>query len=281
MARRAIFTIYVEIKDIDFDLVTEKYHPLDKLGKSKKSQMGFGMYFDDLVANKSDYAKMVDSDFFFFQHDNHFEEFKNKIQSYQLMTIYNVINFYKFDRLDYLFANFDYDEVLYLDFDVLVGTKDNFFTECDLSTMHVPTSPLNNTLIKKMLNNQGRCGFRAPEAKKLNTNLMLNEYSLDHNPYSYNTGIFAMNRDVWKHLNYFEDFDNILKLMNDLKHDRSFPPEVQYCLGYDNETVFGFRLTQRNLDFIDIDETWHFLVKEQKRDFKFGHFLHKNFDLVL
>jgi hypothetical protein len=280
MSKKAIFSLYIEIPNNKFDLTDQKYHPTDIHNKSLKSQQAFKKYHNKLVSTKQQYATDVDADFYFFEYGDDFKDWTDYVLSLQDMTLYNVINFYKFDRLRWLMDR-GYDEVLYLDFDVICNTNLNFFDECDLSTIHIPTSPLYPELVGKMLMNEGHLGFRAPEAKKLNTNLMLNEMGLGHQQDSFNTGIFGMNKYVYDRLNYFEDFEYVVDMMCELKSDKTFPESVRQCLGFDNETVFGFRLTQRNMSFVDIDDDWHTLIKEQLRDFKFGHFLHKNFGLFL
>ena len=58
--------------------------------------------------------------------------YKDKLQKYYpYLTTYNIVNFYKIHLL-YKLAQ-EYDEVLYLDFDVVPMKSDNFFERWDLS----------------------------------------------------------------------------------------------------------------------------------------------------
>ena len=58
--------------------------------------------------------------------------YKDKLQKdYPYLTTYNIVNFYKIHLL-YKLAQ-EYDEVLYLDFDVVPMKSDNFFERWDLS----------------------------------------------------------------------------------------------------------------------------------------------------
>ena len=70
----------------------------------------FEKYFDKLVSNKKEYAKLIDVEF--------------KLVTPEENSFDN-INFEKLFLLD-KFAN-DYDNVLYLDLDVVINTKKSFF----------------------------------------------------------------------------------------------------------------------------------------------------------
>ena len=63
---------------------------------------------------------------------NKFKEYYDEMKSkYPFLTTYNIINFYKIFLL-YKFSS-KYDQILYLDFDVVPNTKENFFEVFDLS----------------------------------------------------------------------------------------------------------------------------------------------------
>ena len=78
----------------------------------------FEKYFDKLVSNKKEYAKLIDVEF--------------KLVTPEENSFDN-INFEKLFLLD-KFAN-DYDNVLYLDLDVVINTKKSFFEKFDMNTL--------------------------------------------------------------------------------------------------------------------------------------------------
>ena len=66
-----------------------------------------------------------------FEYDLRYQKFELEIKRhYPFITTYNIVNFYKLKLLYELSKT--YDEILYLDFDVVCLTKDNFFDNWDL-----------------------------------------------------------------------------------------------------------------------------------------------------
>ena len=78
----------------------------------------FEKYFDKLISNKEEYAKLIDAEF--------------KLVTPEKSS-FDDINFEKLFLLD-KFVN-DYDNVLYLDLDVIISTKTNFFEKFNMYTL--------------------------------------------------------------------------------------------------------------------------------------------------
>ena len=76
----------------------------------------FEKYFDKLISNKEEYAKLIDAEF--------------KLVTPEKSS-FDDINFEKLFLLD-KFAN-DYDNVLYLDLDVIANTTKSFFDKFDMN----------------------------------------------------------------------------------------------------------------------------------------------------
>ena len=79
------------------------------------------------------------------------------------ITTYNIVNFYKLDLL-YTFSQM-YDEVLYLDFDVVPMTNENFFKVWDLEKGIT------------VLNNDDNVLFRLVELQKLHKLFVVRQQS--------------------------------------------------------------------------------------------------------
>ena len=89
-------------------------------------------HYDKLIDVKRDYAKSIGCDFRMFEYDDQYIKFYNFYKkNYPFITTYNIINEYKIMLL-YEMAE-KYDEILYLDFDTIPITKENFFDVWDLN----------------------------------------------------------------------------------------------------------------------------------------------------
>ena len=67
-----------------------------------------------------------------FEYDDNFKKYKEDFnKNYPYITSYNIVNFYKIHLLYELSKK--YDDILYLDFDVVPTTNQSFFDVWDLS----------------------------------------------------------------------------------------------------------------------------------------------------
>jgi hypothetical protein len=65
-----------------------------------------------------------------YEYDEKYKDFLKEM-NYKELTGYEIVNFYKIYLLDKLAE--EYDEILYLDFDAIPVTNDNFFEYWDLT----------------------------------------------------------------------------------------------------------------------------------------------------
>ena len=131
--KRVIYSFYIDIPKDELDifdkniLIPNKSVPINYVTKD-----AFKENYSKLVACKKWYAKQLGVDFKMFEYDIDFILYKENMQrKYPYITAYNVVNFYKI-HLFYELAKV-YDEILYLDFDVVPMHADNFFEAWDLS----------------------------------------------------------------------------------------------------------------------------------------------------
>ena len=124
--KRVIYSFYIDIPKDELDifdkniLIPNKSVPINYVTKD-----AFKENYTKLVACKKWYAKQLGVDFKMFEYDIDFILYKENMQrKYPYITAYNVVNFYKI----YLFYKLaeQYDEILYLDFDVVPMHDDNF-----------------------------------------------------------------------------------------------------------------------------------------------------------
>ena len=93
-----------------------------------------------LVKLKEQYANHIGAEFKLFTNDNNWKIFKEKYKDYE----YDVVNLYKIYLLEKL-SN-DYDNVLYLDLDVVPNTNECFFTKFN-TFFSIPASLRFNTRV--------------------------------------------------------------------------------------------------------------------------------------
>jgi len=257
---RAIFSFYIRTDDSNVGV--------------------FEKHYDRLLKVKQEYADKFGISFIMFENDNKYKEYAKQFKSRPEISQYNIINFYKIHLL-YSLAN-KYDEVLYLDFDVIPFTAENFFDVWNLNKGIVVYN--NNNLINRRSSiSQLNHGIRSPSAKYYNTQAMLINQGLSPINDVINTGIVGATQEHLNQLDYFSSFDKTLDYMKEMHTDKLFPKNVRNMFGYDNETLFSYKLKLNNIDVQWLDEKWHYFFDKQgfiPKETKIVHAINKDFDTV-
>jgi hypothetical protein len=166
-------------------------------------------------------------------------------------------------------------------------TKDSFFDAWDL-TKGICVLNNNKSVNKKNrkiheIKNQS---VRSPTAKYFNAQAMLIETG--HSPVNdvINTGIIGINKEHLNQLSYFKNFREDLDLMSELRDDKSydlFPKNIVDIFGYDNETLFSYKLKSNNVNVQWLDNKWHNFYDLEyyiPKDTKLIHVINKRFEYV-
>ena len=248
-----------------------------------KMHQAFIDHYDKLIETKKRYADKIGAEFQMYEYDEDYIKFHEDYSTrYPFLSEYNIVNKYKLHILDRLVNYFD--EVLYLDFDATPTTNESFFDVWDLSKgialLH------NNDKIRpnsgSVYNIQGT--IRSPSAKYFNAMAML-----EHNGYSpqcdvVNTAIVGATKEHWKKLQYFETLKEDLDLMTYLKdNSEMYPPNIVKTFGYDNETIFSYKVVANKVPMLWLDDKWHFFFDDNRgipTDTKICHAINKEFDRV-
>jgi hypothetical protein len=297
---KAIFSIYIKIEDENLD--NPHNYRDDEVPKSKQTQLRLEKYKDQLHENKKKYAEFIGADYILFEKDNRYENFKSRFVD---LSEYDVINLYKIHLLDEMTKK--YDSVLYLDYDVTILRNIDFFDYipvhnaigCYYTTAEENEIPKDNIYYFKGY----RWDFRSPHSKYWNAHALLSEEDLDPENVVFNTGVVGASRKVMEKLDYFSDIDDVIQRMKSLKENSMYPPKVQAAFGYDNETIFSYKVKKNNVPIHYFDSDWHFkhsyknknsFIKDttsyhiDKQEFEAGirehntvfvHFISKNFGL--
>ena len=239
-------------------------------------------HFLRLLVEKEAYAKKLGYDFKLFEYGPDWILFEQKLKrEHPYLTTYNIVNFYKIHLL-YELAK-QYDEVLYLDFDVVPMQHVDFFEHWDLTKGIAVLNNNDRVLVPENVNDSSTT-IRSPTAKFYNAQAMLFEKGLSTKNDVINTGIIGASAEHLNTLAYFEDFDKNLKLMTNLtKESDLHPPRLLKYFGWDNETLFAVKIKENNVPILWLDDKWHYFFSNQKhvpQKVILCHTINKDFDTV-
>ncbi len=280
--KRVIYSLYIDIPTKDIDLFDKNILKTGDTPMNIRTKQQFAKHYGDLRACKQIYADAIGADFIMYEYDSNFSLWSAQIKnSYPYLTMYNIINFYKI-HLMYELA-MKYDEILFLDFDVVPMKNENFFEAWDL-TKGIAVLNNNNKVTKIESVTDTSQTIRSPSSKYFNAQAMLFEKGLSTKNDVINTGIIGINKDHLVKLNYFANFENDLKMMSDLKESSDiFPKKVLQYFGWDNETLFSVKLNENNVPVQWLDDKWHYFLYIQgfiPKETILCHTINKDFDLV-
>tara|TARA_B100000242_G_scaffold291303_1_gene264369 strand:+ start:89 stop:988 length:900 start_codon:yes stop_codon:yes gene_type:complete len=289
---RVVFSVYINFTKNDFDENVD-------LKKNLKNTNKFKSHYNFLKNRQIEYCKKIKTDYILFENDNTWKDYKKYFnKKFPFVSSYNIVNFYKIHLMYELSKR--YEEVLYLDFDVVPITNENIFNRFDTSkgiacrVNHEKDSKyicdslsINHELLKDLEQNYGNyyvLSERSPRAKYWNCRAMLTHDGFDGDNDVYNTGIILANRKNLKKLAYFKNFSDSLKFMTYIKDKETFWPKfMRASFGYDNETLFSYKMKTNNVNLININMDWHHTMHRWSfvpKDTKMVHVINKDFNYV-
>jgi len=281
-----IFSLYVNIEDSR--MVKAGAYQGDTIDKNDRTRLEMDKYHDRLLQNHEDYAKAISGTYIHFSNDQKYSDFKEwMLKCESSMSEYNIINFYKI-WLMYEMAK-DFDHVLYLDFDVVADTEINFFDVNDVENFISVFYEENEDGFKREARSGREINYRSPCAKYWNALALLEDEGMEGSRPVFNTGIVGISRTLLKKLGYFDDFEELISTMTSLRSndDEWYPENIAECFGYDNETVFSFKVFKNEVKHRFIGNSsspWHGQVtdemvpsKEKMPKQLFLHFINKKF----
>lgn len=280
--KRIIYSLYIDIPEEELDIFDKNIIKENQTPVNLYTKKRFKENYFKLLANKQWYSNQINTEFKMFEYDDRYKEYHSHFKKkYPFITTYNIVNFYKLYLLNELSKL--YDEILYLDFDVVCLTKENFFNVWNLNNGITVFD--NSTKIKTMETiTEYSQTIRSPTSKYYNTQAILIEKGLNPKNKVINTGIIGANRKYINQLKYFENFDDDLNTMTKLKSNYDvFPKKIVDFFGYDNETLFSVKLNEHNVPVQWLDNQWHYFFDTQgfiPEETKFVHTINKKFDIV-
>ena len=283
--KRVIFSFYIDIPKEELDIFDKELPivknkralPINLITKDRLKK-----HYVRLLIQKQSYAKKLGYEFKLFEYGPDWILFEQKLKrEHPYLTTYNIVNFYKIHLL-YELAK-QYDEVLYLDFDVVPMQDVDFFEHWDLTKGIAVLNNNDRVLVPENVDDSSTT-IRSPTAKFYNAQAMLFEKGLSTKNDVINTGIIGASAEHLNTLAYFEDFDKNLKLMTNLtKEPDSHPPRFLKYFGWDNETLFAVKIKENNVPILWLDDKWHYFFSNQKhvpQKVILCHAINKDFDTV-
>ena len=276
--KRVIYSLYVDVPAKEHFGDSKNKH--DTVDKAAITVNAFKNHYDRLIETKIAYAEYCQADFVMFEYDDQYKTFEqNFLKDFPMFTGYEIINFYKIHLLYELSKK--YDEILYLDFDVIPLTNESFFDVWDLSK-GICVYNNNSHVIKDVTVAQS---IRSPSAKYFNCHAMLLENGLNPRNDVINTGIIGARKEDIQQLDFFGKFKDTIDLMTKLKKDTSglYSQNIIDMFRYDNETIFSYKKQINNVPIQWLDDEWHYFFDVQgyiPDDTKLVHCINKDFDFV-
>lgn len=232
-------------------------------------------YFDRLVSNKSDYAKNIGVDFKFFHNTMKDFDIPGELE-------FTKVNLYKHCLMAELAE--EYDEVMYVDMDVIFNTKENVFEVHDLSKgIHIKDQDAQIT----SKNNQEllliKTGLRSPTLKYHITKDMLN----GGENHVVNTGVMIGRSEHIKQIKFAERMPQMISLLEEIKNSNLERKDTSYIRKYyyaNNEALFSYILENYNIPYVILEDEWHTFYYDLHPSDHVGcqgkiiHFINKKFN---
>jgi len=288
---KIIYSLYIDIPEDELDYQPPFYGKEEPKTLETKRQLR--TYYSWLKEVQQKYADSIGVEYKLFEYDDNYIKYKKWFnEKYPVITAYNIVNFYKI-HLMYELAK-EYDEILYLDFDVVPVTWINFFDNWNISkngiTIMANRNSIDTSLHKiviseRNIDNLKNLSNRSPTAKYWNCKAMLIESDRSGSNDVYNTGIVGVSSEQLKKLDYWGDFDSVINMMTELKNDEHgmWPHHIRHMFGWDNETIWGYKMLINNVSRQDLTEQWHHVLDKWNYippDTCMVHVINKDFGYV-
>ena len=283
---KIIFSIFIDIPEDKLDN-PGWYEKGVQVKTDKSLQTKNALYNNrvELERRQREYAESLNVEYRLLGNDKEYKDFCKYMKDYPMISEYDIINFYKHWAMKNFAEN--YEQVCYLDFDVVPNTDENVFNiiQSGFGVAH------SNDLAewgKNISSTKYNTCIRNPSSKYWNTYAMLLEDDMEPENDVFNTGIMVAGYNIIQRLGYFHEFEKTLELMTYLKEeeDSIHPPNIQRIFNYDNETVFSYLVKKRNIGIDWLPKEWHYIVDQPNKEMvdtkaKLYHVINKKVEWVL
>lgn len=253
--KKIIFSIYNDNVDQN-NISTNSY----KLNQFRK-------YSKQLEQAQREYAKKCNAEYVLHRLD---------------ITNYTELQFQKIRQLE-LYAE-DYDQVLYLDFDVVPHNRaENIFDVYGdtlaiySSHEHIEPRELKWFIEKDTFDSQNRY------CKAAAKNSMLIIDNCQPSLKIYNTGVFYGSSKVLKQLQFDKRLIELKELLDEAKDDSLYPDNISKNFSYNNEVFVTYLIEKYNILCTDMNIQWNYILDGFQTDppdtAYFTHHVNKSFEI--
>jgi len=286
MKKRVIFSIYIEIPEALLDETgyskhaEKNTHRGERAGETKDKLKA---YKNRLMWNQKWYADQCDADYHMYTYDKQFLEYYRYCKGvHDKLPMYHIVNYYKNHLLQELAKT--YDEVFYMDIDIIPRTKDNIF---EVHNMNKLWAKNNNDLAEWSkhydLTKYNSCD-RNPGIKYWNCYALLVQNGHDPENDVINTGTVIGGKKAIMAMNWQGEFEGLVADMLKLQEDEAtmFPEALHSRFAFDNETMFSYLVKTKKLKYDTLDDIWHGRLPDDGVDprHKIIHAINKKFELI-
>lgn len=248
------------MKRIVYSIFNDITIPHQSVPQSKKD--AFHEYYDRLVETQKQYA---------YQCGAEYVSFNPRIPDY------DDIQFEKLYRFQELTE--DYDEVVYLDLDVIPTTKENIF-ERHASHRHIGVHFI-ETKPYWGANIDGKWWVDVLQLDKMNMvvkacakNAMLLIEGMSGNYEIANTGVMIGNKNSIQDFNLIERMDFADKVFDEALTDNIYPEQIASSFAKNNEVYFSFIKEFYDVPINKIGLGWNYIIDDTFSTLQIGAHLH-------
>lgn len=253
------------VKRIIFSLYTESVDKHTSAPDFKRNQ--FKKYASLLESKHKEYAAAVGADY---------KLFSPKSSDYNLIQFEKLLMFEELAK--------DYDEILYLDFDVIPVRNTNIFEKFDLNTICAFNLKCEmETHLYYWLTDNDKWHSMDMHSKACHKRSMLILDGIIGDLTCLNTGVVAMNKDMVAKLNLSAQLDELKSLSDEASTDTMYHEAMSKKWIFNNEVILSYLIEKHALPFTDIGMPWNFIVDDTiptvSNAAYFLHFVHKKFEM--
>ena len=208
----------------------------------KRSQ--FNLYKDRLIEKQKQYARSCNVDYECFELTD---------------TNYVDIQFLKLLRFEELSEK--YDEVLYLDLDVIPITDLSFFDKLNLNNIcgyNIQCELNSNQVYWRNKDDSWHAMDMYSKTCAKNAMLLLND--LKGNDYCLNTGVLGMNKSIIERVGLSNKLNACKELFYEAKEDNIYPNQMSKSWEVNNEVILSYIAEKEDIPIHNIGLAWNFIL---------------------
>lgn len=230
------------MKRIIFSIFTDELNKHTSVSDYKRQQ--FLKYKDRIITAHKSYAMQCNADY----------ELLTSIE-----TDYDELQFNKLIKLEELSDS--YDEIVYIDFDVVPQNDKSIFDSFDLNNIcaySIPSPvPFDELRFRMQDDNWHKMDMYTKTCAK-NAMLLLDDINGSDN--CINTGVVAANKKSIEVLRFSENLIHCKNKLDLAIADNLYPKEIHNRWIYNNEVFVSYLIERYNIPYVDIGIQWNFIL---------------------